>query len=202
MNVQNRLVAGLGLACMAAAVLAGILQGLWEKAHPILVTGGTFATASATQRWCYAMLALIKSVGFLAGLFGFFRIATKRGWIVKSFMGLGLLGAVFFSAVWLVMAATAQHTLVYVLGGMWYQIIAPVVLGIASLRAHRIPLWASLWTIFVGLLNSQIFALLKPDMALMVQGVIWVILGCLVYIYGSRAEQTVGPEHVFPNLIE
>src|SRR5258708_39834082 len=140
------------------------------------------------------MLALIKSVGFFAGLFGFFIIATKRGWIVKSFMGLALLGAVFFSAVWLVMAATAQHTLVYVLGGMWYQMIAPVVLGIASLRAHRMPLWASLWTIFVGLLNSQIFALLKPDMALMVQGVIWGILGSLVYIYGSRVEQIVGPE--------
>jgi len=27
----------------------------------------------------------------------------------------------------------------------------------------------------------------------MVQGVIWIILGYLVYIYGSRAEQTVGP---------
>src|SRR5258708_27854963 len=140
MNVKNGLVARLGLACMATAVLAGILQGIWERAHPILVTGGTFAAASATQRWSYAMLALIKSVGFFAGLFGFFIIATKLGWIVKSFMGLALLGGVFFSAIWLVMAATGQHTLVYALGGMWDQMIAPVVLGIASLAAHRMPL--------------------------------------------------------------
>jgi hypothetical protein len=67
----------------------------------------------------------IKSAGFLAGLFGLFIAATKRGWILKIFMGLAVMGGVFFAAVWLVIAATGQFTLVYVLGEMWYQMIAP-----------------------------------------------------------------------------
>ena len=194
MNAPIRLVGRLGLACMAAAVLSGILQGLWEMAHPIVVSAGTFASASATQRWGYATLSVIKSLGFLAGLFGLFIVATKRGWIVKIFMGLALLGAVFFAVVWIVMAATAQHTIMYVLGGMWYQMIAPVALGIASLRTHRITLLASLWVIVVGILNSQIFVRLKPEIALIVQGIIWLILGYVVYVSRSRAEEIQGAD--------
>jgi len=72
---------------MAAAVLSGILQGLWEMAHPILLSDSTFAFASATQRWGYATLSVIKSLGFFAGLFGLFIVGTKRGRIVKIFMG-------------------------------------------------------------------------------------------------------------------
>jgi hypothetical protein len=68
MAAPTRLVPRLGLACMAAAILSGILQGLWEMAHPILTTDSAFASASAWQRRGYAMLSLIKSVGFFAGL--------------------------------------------------------------------------------------------------------------------------------------
>jgi hypothetical protein len=39
----------------------------------------------------------------------------------------------------------------------------------------------------VGVLNSQIFMLFKPDMALVVQGFIWLILGYLVYASRGRA---------------
>ncbi len=194
MNAPTRLVGRLGLACMAAAVLSGILQGLWEMAHPILLSDSTFAFASATQRWGYATLSVIKSLGFFAGLFGLFIVGTKRGRIVKIFMGLALLGAGFFAVVWIVMAATGQHTIMYVLGGMWYQMIAPVALGIASLRTHRIALLASLWVIVVGILNSQIFVRLKPDRALIVQGIIWLILGYVAYVSRSRAEQIHGAD--------
>jgi len=82
----------------------------------------------------------------------------------------------------------------YVLGGMWYQMIAPVALGIASLRTHRIALLASLWVIVVGILNSQIFVRLKPDRALIVQGIIWLILGYVAYVSRSRAEQIHGAD--------
>lgn len=187
MNVQTRLVERLCWACIVAAVLSGILQGLWEMAHPILLTESTFATASAAQRWGYGISSVIKSVGFLAGLFGLFLVATKQGWIVKIFMGLAVMGGVFFAAVWLVMAATTHFTLVYVLGGMWYQMIAPVALGIAALHARRVAWWVGVYAIVVGILNSQIFMLFKPDMALVVQGISWLILGYLVYASRSRA---------------
>jgi hypothetical protein len=187
MTDEARAVERLGFACMATAILTGILQGLWEIAHPVLITESTFASASAAQRWGYGILSAIKSVGFLAGLFGLYLAGTKRGWIVKIFMGLAVLGGVVFGVVWLVIAATAHFTLVYVLGGMWYQMIAPVALGIASLRARRISWWIGAWAIAVGVINSQIFALLKPDMALLVQGVVWLILGYIVYTSRSRA---------------
>ena len=187
MSVQSKLVAQLGLACMVAAILSGILQGLWEMAHPILIPGSAFASASATQRWGYGILSAIKSVGFLAGLFGLFMVATNRGRILKIFMGLAVMGGVFFAAIWLNIAATGHFTLAYVLGGMWYQMIAPVALGIASLRARRIAWWKGVWAIVVGVVNSQIFTLLKPEMALVVQGVIWLILGYIVYTSRSRA---------------
>jgi hypothetical protein len=187
MRLEERLVTQLSLACMVAAILSGILQGLWEMQHPILITDSTFAAASAAQRWGYGILSVIKSVGFLAGLFALFLVATKRGWILKIFMGLAVLGGVFFAAVWLIMAATAQHTIIYVLGGMWYQMIAPVALGIAALLAQRVAWWAGVWAILVGILNSQIFVRLKPDMALLVQGIIWLILGVMVYISRRRA---------------
>lgn len=172
---------------MMAAILSGILQGLWEMAHQILITDSTFASASATQRWGYGIIAVIKSVGFLAGLFGLFIAGTGRGWILRIFMGLAVMGGVFFAAVWLVIAASKQFTFVYVLGGMWYQMIAPVALGVASLRTHRIAWWIGAWSIVVGILNSQIFMLLKADMALLVQGLIWLVLGYMVYISRHRA---------------
>jgi hypothetical protein len=187
MNVQARLVERLGWACIIAAVLSGILQGIWEMARPILITENTFTAASAAQRWGYGISSVIKSAGFLAGLFGLFMVATKQGWILKIFMGLAVIGGVFFAAVWLVMAATTHLTLVYVLGGMWYQMIAPAALGIASLRARLVAWWIGVYAIVLGLLNSQIFMLFKPDMALVVQGIIWLILGYLVYASRSRA---------------
>jgi hypothetical protein len=188
MTTSTKSVARMGMACMAAAILSGILGGLWEMAHPVLTTADTFASSSGAQRWGYALLSVIRSVGFLAGLFGLYQVGTNRGWIVTILMRLATLGGVFFAAVWLYMAVIAQVKIVYVLGGLWYQWVAPIALGIASLRARRISPWVSIWAIVVGVLNSQIFMLLGPVRALLVQGVIWFILGYLVYVSGSRAE--------------
>lgn len=187
MTDATRTVAPLALACMAAAILSGILHGLWEMAHPILITDSTFAAGSAAQRWGYGILSVIKSAGFCAGLFGLFLITAERGRILNIFLSLALLGGLFFAAVWLYMAATRHFTLIYVLGGMWYQMIAPVVLGIATLRRRRIAWWVGVYAIVVGILNSQIFVWLKPSLALIVQGIIWLILGYMVYIYRGRA---------------
>src|SRR5205085_7237458 len=99
----------------------------------------------------------------------------------KLFMGLAVLGGVFFAVVWMWMAVTTRFTIVYVLGGMWYQMIAPVALGVAALFARRISRWGGAWAIVVGILNSQIFPLLGPGRAMLVQGVIWLAFGWIVY---------------------
>ncbi len=171
----------LGLACILAALVTGIGSGLWELARPILTSGAAFAAAPPAQRWAYGLLQLGKSVGFLAGLFGIFRLATRRGLIVKIVMVLAVAGATFFAAVWLMMAYTGQFTLIYVLGGLWYQMLAPIALGIAALAARRIAAWQGAWLIAVGILNAIIFPPLGPAVAQIVQGIIWLPVGWFVY---------------------
>ena len=187
MTEQARSVAALGLACMVAAILSGILQGVWEMAQPILVTDTTVASAPAAQLWGYGLLAVIKSAGFCAGLYGFFLAATRRGRLLVVLLILAVLGGLFFAGVLLYTAATGRFTIVYVLGGLWYQWIAPAALGIAALHARRVPWWAGVYAIVVGLLNSVIFMWLKPATALLVQGIIWLIFGYVVYAFRNRA---------------
>ena len=166
---------------MVAALLSGVLQGVWELAQPILTNPQTFASTAPVQLWSHSLLEVIKTAGFLAGLFGFYLRATRRGPVMKVFMGLAVAGGLFYAGVWLWLAATTRFTIVYVLGGMWYQMVAPVALGIAALFARRI-FWANgAWAIIVGVLNSQIFPLLGPARALIVQGVIWLVFGYIVY---------------------
>lgn len=181
-SLQQRrsLIAWLGLSCMAAALLSGILKGLWELSRPIL-DAQTFASAPSAQLWAYGILEVIKSAGFLAGLYGFYLCATERGVVVKIFMGLAVLGGLFFAAVWVWIAATTHFTIAYVLGGMWFQWIAPIALGVAALFARRIPWWGGVYAILLGILNAQIFPLLGPAKAMIVQGVIWLAFGWLVY---------------------
>src|SRR5690349_24452397 len=85
---RENLIAWLGLSCMAAALLSGTLKGIWELSRPILVNPQTFAFASPAQLWAYGILEVIKSAGFLAGLYRFFLCATKRGAVMKVSMGL------------------------------------------------------------------------------------------------------------------
>ena len=184
---RENLIAWLGLSCMAAALLSGTLKGIWELSRPILVNPQTFASASPAQLWAYGILEVIKSAGFLAGLYGFYLCATKRGAVMKVFMGLAILGGIFFAVVWMWIAVTTRFSIVYVLGGMWYQMIAPVALGVAALFARRVSWWAGAWAIVVGVLNSQIFTLLGPGRAMVVQGVIWFVFGYIVYSFRRRA---------------
>lgn len=174
-------IARLGLACMAAALLSGVLKSIWEMARPILNDPQALAAAPAAQLWGYGVLEVFKSVGFLAGLYGFYVCATRRGPVTKVFLALAFLGGMFFAGVWLWIAATARFTFTYVLGGMWYQMVAPVALGVAALFARRVPWWAGAWAVVVGVVNAQIFPLLGPARALLVQGVVWLVFGYLVY---------------------
>jgi hypothetical protein len=166
---------------MAAALLSGILKGFWELSRPILADPQTFASAPSAQLWAYGILEVIKSAGFLAGLYGFYLCATKHGIVVKTFMGLAVLGGLFFAGVWMWIAVTSRFTIVYVLGGMWFQWFAPIALGVAALFARRISWWGGAWAIVVGILNAQIFPLLGPAKAMIVQGIIWLAFGWMVH---------------------
>jgi len=77
------LIGKLALACMAAAVLSGTILGTWEMVHPFFGHSRYRVVAPPPQLWTYAALQAIKSFGFLAGLFGFFLVATRRGILLR-----------------------------------------------------------------------------------------------------------------------
>lgn len=172
---------------MAAALLSGVLNGIWELASPTISGSQTLASASPAKLWGHSLLEVLKVGGFLAGLFGFYLRATKRGPVTKVFIVLAVLGGIVYAGLQVWIAATGRFTIIYVLGGMWYQMIAPVALGVAALFARRVSWWKGAWAVAVGLINSQIFPLLGPARALVVQGIIWLVFGYLVYGFRRRA---------------
>lgn len=191
---EGELTKWLALASIAAAILSGLLLGLWELACPIFGQArDALASAPPVQLWSYSILQAFKAVGFLAGLFGLFLVATRRGILLKIIMGLAVFGGTFYIAVWIAIAITARDDAIHVLnlrigsdvytnGGLFYLWIAPIAIGVAALLAHRISRWKSTWTIIVGLLGSQIFAHFPPGMAMVIEGGIWLVLGYIVYI--------------------
>ena len=176
----------LAVSCVIAALISSIGKGVWELADPVLASSEAFAAAPPGRRWVYGVLELMKSVGFMAGLVALYRIGTRRGKVTTVFVWIAAAGSVFFAGVWLMMAVTSELTVVYVLGGMWYQMVVPVVLGIAALQAHRIQRWVAIYAIIVGVANSQIFTLLGSARALIVQGVLWLLLGCAIWFAEDR----------------
>jgi hypothetical protein len=177
----GKMIGRLGLACIVAALVAGVVNGIWEITSPSFSDPETFASAPRAKLYGHAFLEVLKTAGFLAGIYGFYFAATKRGFVTKAFLTLGVLGGLFYVSMHFWIAATGHFSIVYVLGGMWYQMIAPVALGVASLFARRVPWWICVWAIAVGLINSQIFVLVGPGYALIVQGLIWLVFGLLVY---------------------
>jgi hypothetical protein len=195
----------LGVACMAAALLSAFVLGASEHAHPFFGRARYQVLALPLQRWAYAAVQTLKAFGFLAGLFGFFLAATRRGVILKIIMALATVGAIFFGFVWIMIAVTARDDAIYIWrhpigsdlhsnGGAFFLWLAPIALGIAALFANRISRWWSVWPIITGLVGFRIFGLFTPGVALIVEGFIWLVLGLIVYLHSGSAEQIVGPE--------
>jgi hypothetical protein len=188
------LIRWLAIACIAAAILSSLLLGFCELARPVF--GGAryrFNPVPPAQLWSYGILQAFKSVGFIAGLFGLFLVATRRGILLKIIMGMAVLGGTFHAFVWMMIAVTARDDAIYVFnrpigsdahsnGGLLFLSLAPVAIGVAALLTHRISRWKSIWAIIVGLLDTRIFGLFVPGTALIIEGVSWLVLGYIVYI--------------------
>jgi hypothetical protein len=185
---------------MAAALVCAVGFGLWEHASPFFGHARYQVVAPPLQRWAYAILQTLKGFGFLAGLFGFFLVATRRGLILKIILALATAGAIFFAIVWIMIAVTARDDAIYIFrhpigsdmhsnGGAFFLWLAPIALGIAALFAHRISRWLSVWPIIVGLVGLRLFGLFPPGIALVIEAFLWFVFGCIVYLTSGRAEQ-------------
>ena len=184
---------GLGLACIVTAVLSSIVLGIWDRVHPMFAGGRyTLTPASPIQLWAYGVLQALKAVGFPAGLYGFFLLGTERGLLLRGILGLAVVGAVLYAAVWIMIAITGRDDALYIgnralgsdghsNGAVLFLWLAPLALGIGAWRAHRIARWQAVWAVGVGVLGSQLFALFTPGIALIGEGILWLGLGQIVY---------------------
>jgi len=192
---ERDLIKWLAIACIAAAVISGGVLGLWEQAHPFFGHSRYQVVAPPFQLWSYSILQVFKALGFSADYSVCFSLPH----------GAAVLGGAFFAIVWIMIAVTARDDAVYVLkhpigsdvhsnGGALFLWLAPIALGIAALAAHRISRRKSIWSILVGLLGLRIFGLFAPGTALMIEGLIWLVLGCILYTSRGSAQQLVRPE--------
>jgi len=178
---------------MGTAMLSSVVLGLLDLVHPVFAGGRyTLTPASPLQLWAYGFLQVVKPLGFLCGLYGLFLTGTRRGPLVKLILGFATVGGAWYAVVWIMIAITQRDDAIYVgtraigsdahsNGGLLFLWLAPSVIGVATLLAGRIARWQAVWVVAVGVVGSQLFGLLKPGLALMVEGILWLGLGWIVY---------------------
>ena len=191
---QLRPIKTLGLVCIGTALLASVALGVWELAHPVFGGAGryTLTPASSLQLWGYGILQALKPVGFVAGLAGVYLAATRHTLLLKTTLGLAVAGGLWYAAVWIMIAATGRDDAIYIVGrpvgsdahtngGMLFLWFAPIVLGVAALLARRIPPWQATWLIGTGVLGSFLFGFFPAGVALLLEGILWLTVGAIVY---------------------
>jgi hypothetical protein len=153
LGVSVRLIRALGLACVATALLSSLMPGLWELAWPMSRGARyTFTPTFPAQLWVFATLQALKPAGFIAGLFGLYLAATRRGFLLKVISALAVAGGVFYALVWTMIAVTGRDDAIYLgsrpigsdahtNGGMLFLWLLPIAIGFAALVARRIPRW-------------------------------------------------------------
>src|ERR687887_95470 len=100
---QLRPIKTLGVVCMSTALVASVVLGVWELAHPVFGGAGryTLTPVSALQLWGYGILQAVKPVGFVAGLAGVYLAATRHTLLLKTTLGLAVAGGLWYAAVWI-----------------------------------------------------------------------------------------------------
>lgn len=181
-----------GLIGLAVGVFGATL-GLLEYLVPVLANyPSSLATpvpefnhaAPVWQRVPVGLGHLLKSLGFLAVLYGVFFAGTRKGRLLWLVMLAATAGALWYGGYWVWMTNTGKFSFAFVPGGMWYQWVAPIALGLGVLRARQLAKSLGILLIVTGLINSIIFVFGAAG-GQIVQGTLWFLIGWALY----RAEQ-------------
>jgi hypothetical protein len=183
----------LALACAGTAVFSSIGLGFWDLIHPMFAGPRyTLTPGSPVQLWSYGVLQAFKPIGFLAGLYGFFLVATRQGGVLKIILALAAIGGVVYGVVWLMVAITGHDDALYIgnralgsdghsNGGALFLWLTPLALGIGAWFAQRVGRWQAAWVTLTGLLGARLFGMFPPGIALIVEGVLWLGVGVIIY---------------------
>lgn len=172
----------------------GAALGLLEYLAPVLANyPSSLATPTpefnhAAPVWERIMVGLghlLKSLAFLTVLYGMFFAGTRQGRLLWLVMAAATGGALWYGGYWVWMTNTGQFSFAFVPGGLWYQWVAPVALGIGVLRARKLAKSLGVLLIVTGLINSIIYVFGAAG-GQIVQGTLWFLIGWSLY----HAEQT------------
>lgn len=178
----------LGLICLAVGVF-GCALGILEFLAPVLANyPSSLGTPTpefnhAAPEWQRVLVGfghLLKSVAFLSVLYGVFFAGTRKGRLLWLAMAAATAGALWYGGYWVWMTITGQFSFAFVPGGLWYQWVAPVALGIGVLRARKLTKRLAILFIVTGLINSVIFVFGAAG-GQVVQGTLWFLLGGSIY---------------------
>ena len=183
----------LGRIGLAVGVFGAAL-GLLEYLAPVLANySSSLATptpefnhaAPVWERSLVGLGQLLKSLAFLTVLFGVFLAGTNRGRLLWLVMLAATVGALWYGGYWVWMTNTGQFSFMYVRGGLWFQWVAPVALGLGVLRAQKLAKPLGRLLIVTGLVNSVIFVFGAAG-GQIVQGALWFLIGWSLYKAGQN----------------
>lgn len=181
-----------GLIGLAVGVFGATL-GLLEYLAPVLANYPSSLATPAPQfnpagpvwqRVAVGFGHLIKSLGFLTVLYGLFIAGTRKGLLLWLVMLAATAGALWYGGYWVWMTNTGQFSFGFVAGGLWYQWVAPIALGIGVLVTRKLAMSLGILLIVTGLINSIIYVFGAAG-GQIVQGTLWCLIGWAIY----RAEQ-------------
>jgi len=129
---------------------------------------------------------LLKSLAFLSVLYGVFFAGTRKGRLLWLAMAAATAGALWYGGYWVWMTNTGHFSFAFVAGGLWYQWVAPLALGIGVLRAKKLAKGLGLLLIATGLINSFIVVFGAAG-GQIVQGTLWFFIGWTIYRGARKA---------------
>ena len=178
----------LGLIGVAAGIFGAAL-GLLEYLAPVLANyPSSLATPTpefnqASPVWQRVLVGLghlLKSLAFLSVLYGVFFTGTRQGRLLWLVILAATAGALWYGGYWVWMTNTGKFSFAFVSGGLWYQWVAPVALGLGVLRARQLAKSLGILLIVTGLINSIIFVFGAAG-GQIVQGTLWCLIGWALY---------------------
>ncbi len=140
-------------------------------------------------------LALVAMPGLFATQLGFHLSgAAGGGTLSRVILGLGGLGCLFVSVPSLLSAITLENQGLQLIGQLMTMVLAPILWGLAAMRAKRVAIWKRIWPTLTGFWPPLMFsvavptglpAFAVPGMA----GIYWMVFGYAVWSEAGANER-------------
>lgn len=190
---RSDLIKGLALAGIVGSALFAA-SGVWSMISPTTSADGN-QILQPTQFQITGGMLVLAYAGWLATALAFYlRGAMGSGWLGKIAVAMMAVGLPLIIADQITRIMTVQNTDLAPWQGIAFVgaiFIAPILLGVAALRAKVIPLWMALYPILmVAVVPFALWGLSNifgAGLVIFLQGLLWLGFAVIVYMGRVRA---------------